>query len=71
MTEINEHGLPIGPVVSDWTRPPWPALKVAFETWLDDANFDPERNQCQRLSALTAHMLFARDPAVDQGGATG
>jgi RimJ/RimL family protein N-acetyltransferase len=32
----------------------WPALKRAFERWLDPANFDGEGRQRQRLSALTA-----------------
>jgi RimJ/RimL family protein N-acetyltransferase len=32
----------------------WPALKHAFERWLDPANFDGAGNQLLRLSALTA-----------------
>ena len=32
----------------------WPALREAFETWLDPANFDAEGNQKRSLSALTA-----------------
>jgi len=35
----------------------WPALKTAFETWLDPANFDAEGQQKQSLSALTLHIL--------------
>jgi RimJ/RimL family protein N-acetyltransferase len=31
----------------------WPALKVAFERWLDPANFDRDGRQRERLSALT------------------
>lgn len=31
----------------------WPALKDAFERWLDPANFDPEGRQKTRLSDLT------------------
>lgn len=31
----------------------WPALKGAFETWLDPANFDADGKQKQSLSALT------------------
>jgi RimJ/RimL family protein N-acetyltransferase len=32
----------------------WPALKAAFERWLDPANFDAEGRQRQSLSALTS-----------------
>jgi RimJ/RimL family protein N-acetyltransferase len=38
----------------------WPALKAAFETWLDLENFDPEGRQRTRLSDLTAPLLAAR-----------
>jgi hypothetical protein len=31
----------------------WPALKAAFEHWLDPANFNGEGRQRERLSALT------------------
>ena len=31
----------------------WPALKAAFETWLDPANFDGKGRQRQSLSTLT------------------
>ena len=34
----------------------WPALEGAFETWLDDANFDAEGRQRRSLSALTREM---------------
>lgn len=34
----------------------WPALKPAFEKWLDDENFDRGGQQKQRLSALTATL---------------
>ncbi|WP_234455026.1 GNAT family N-acetyltransferase [Thermohalobaculum xanthum] len=37
----------------------WPALKAAFETWLDPANFDAEGRQRQRLSDLTRPILVA------------
>jgi len=37
----------------------WPALKAAFETWLDPANFDAGGSQRQSLSALTAPVLVA------------
>lgn len=32
----------------------WPALKAAYETWLDPANFDAAGRQRRRLSELTA-----------------
>ena len=35
----------------------WPALKSAFETWLDPANFDAAGQQRQSLSALTRPVL--------------
>lgn len=35
----------------------WPALKAAFQTWLDPANFDDDGNQEQALSDLTAKAL--------------
>ncbi len=35
----------------------WPALKAAFETWLDPANFDAEGRQRQSLSDLTRPVL--------------
>ncbi|MBO6520719.1 MAG: GNAT family N-acetyltransferase [Rhodospirillales bacterium] len=35
----------------------WPALKDAFQTWLDPANFDDDGNQKQALSVLTAKAL--------------
>jgi len=31
----------------------WPALKAAFERWLDRANFDADGRQRERLAALT------------------
>jgi len=31
----------------------WPALKTAFERWLDPSNFDPAGQQRQSLSSLT------------------
>lgn len=51
--------------------PEWPALRAAFEAWLDDSNFNPDGNQRRRLSALTAPVLVARDPALDPDAATG
>ena len=38
----------------------WPALKKAFERWLDPANFDERGEQRTRLSDLTAPLLKAR-----------
>jgi RimJ/RimL family protein N-acetyltransferase len=42
----------------------WPRLDAAFEAWLDPANFDPDGRQRQSLTALTAPVLAARDPAL-------
>lgn len=39
----------------------WPALKAAYETWLDPANFDAAGNQKQALGALTAAALTAAE----------
>ncbi|MEK9967153.1 MAG: GNAT family protein [Rhodospirillaceae bacterium] len=44
----------------------WPALKAAFETWLDDANFDADGKQKESLSALTRPVLVATDPEISQ-----
>jgi RimJ/RimL family protein N-acetyltransferase len=35
----------------------WPAIKAAFETWLDPANFDADGKQRQSLSTLTRSVL--------------
>ncbi len=37
----------------------WPALRAAYETWLDPANFDTDGRQKQPLGALTAAALLA------------
>ena len=37
----------------------WPALKAAFETWLDPANSDAEGRQRQSLSDFTRPVLVA------------
>jgi len=37
----------------------WPALKAAYETWLDPANFAADGTQKQGLGALTANALLA------------
>jgi hypothetical protein len=38
----------------------WPALKQAFECWLDPGNFDAEGRQRVRLSDLTGPILKCR-----------
>ncbi len=38
----------------------WPALKRAYEGWLDPGNFDPDGRQRQSLSTLTATALGRR-----------
>jgi RimJ/RimL family protein N-acetyltransferase len=40
----------------------WPALRAAYEAWLDPANFDAEGRQRQALADLTRPILAARDP---------
>ena len=40
----------------------WPALKAAYETWLDPSNFDDEGRQKKALAELTAPILVTRDP---------
>jgi RimJ/RimL family protein N-acetyltransferase len=40
----------------------WPALRAAYEAWLDPSNFDAERRQRQALADLTRPILVARDP---------
>jgi hypothetical protein len=42
----------------------WPALKAAFETWLEPANFDEADQPRLSLTALTAPILASRDPAL-------
>lgn len=42
----------------------WPILRAAFQTWLDDANFDEAGLQKRSLSALTRPILVSRDPAL-------
>jgi len=38
----------------------WPALRAAFEHWLDPANFDAKGRQRVALSTLTAPLLVSR-----------
>lgn len=42
----------------------WPALRDAFETWLDPANFDLDGQHVKLLSELTNPILVQRDPAL-------
>ena len=42
----------------------WPLLKVAFESWLDEANFDQYGLQKRSLSVMTAPLLVMRDPML-------
>jgi RimJ/RimL family protein N-acetyltransferase len=42
----------------------WPALRAAFDAWLDPSNFDAGGRQRVALAALTAPILAARDPAL-------
>lgn len=42
----------------------WPALRAAFRTWLAPENFDDGGRQMVGLSALTAPVLAACDPAL-------
>lgn len=47
----------------------WPALRAAFEDWLDPANFDERGGQRLSLSQLTAPILVAEDREIQRGGA--
>jgi RimJ/RimL family protein N-acetyltransferase len=38
----------------------WPALRTAFQTWLDPANFDADGQQRRRLADLTRPILKQR-----------
>jgi RimJ/RimL family protein N-acetyltransferase len=42
----------------------WPALRAAFDAWLDPANFDPGGEQRRSLSALTRPLVATPDPAL-------
>ncbi|QGX97678.1 N-acetyltransferase [Roseovarius faecimaris] len=42
----------------------WPALKEAYEVWLNPANFDERGQQRERLSDLTALVRAAPDPSL-------
>ena len=45
----------------------WPALRGAFERWLDPRNFDASGRQRESLSALTRPILAAADPGLAAG----
>ena len=42
----------------------WPALRAAYEAWLEPGNFDGNGRQIIRLGELTAPVLAARDPSL-------
>ncbi|SPF81175.1 GNAT family N-acetyltransferase [Pseudoprimorskyibacter insulae] len=42
----------------------WPALKSAFETWLDPRNFTADGDQIESLSDLTRLVRVSSDPAL-------
>jgi RimJ/RimL family protein N-acetyltransferase len=42
----------------------WPALRAAYDTWLDSANFDGDGQQLQRLSDLTAPLVAAGEAGM-------
>ena len=42
----------------------WPALRSAFDTWLEPGNFDDAGRQRQRLATLTRPVLVTRDPTL-------
>lgn len=46
----------------------WPALRAAYRTWLDPANFDAAGLQRQSLAGLTAPLLVAGDPVLADRG---
>jgi len=43
----------------------WPALKVAFETWLKNDNFDQDGKQRLSLSKLTTPILSPKNTSSD------
>jgi RimJ/RimL family protein N-acetyltransferase len=42
----------------------WPALRAAFQRWLDPSNFDADGRQRIGLSPLTRPILVTADPAL-------
>ncbi len=42
----------------------WPALRVAFQSWLAPSNFDADGRQIESLSALTQLVRVATDPSL-------
>ncbi|MCC7320359.1 MAG: GNAT family N-acetyltransferase [Rubellimicrobium sp.] len=49
----------------------WPALRAAFDRWLDPANFDAGGRQRTALSTLTHPLLVTRDPVTARIGRAG
>lgn len=49
----------------------WPALRNAFDAWLDPANFDAGGNQRAHLSRATRPLLATCDPALAGPAAPG
>lgn len=45
----------------------WPALRDAFDRWLDPSNFDDDGSQRQRLSDLTSPIISCFDPLKSTG----
>jgi RimJ/RimL family protein N-acetyltransferase len=43
----------------------WPALKAAYQRWLDPGNFGADGKQRESLADLTRPLLYARDPFLD------
>lgn len=42
----------------------WPALKEAFDAWLDPSNFGPDGQQREKLGDLTRLVRVAEDPGL-------
>lgn len=42
----------------------WPALREAYDVWLDPANFRPDGQQIERLSDLTRLVRVSSDPTL-------
>ncbi len=46
------------------TEDEWPALKLAYETWLAAENFTEDGQQLRSLKNLTSDALVTRDPTI-------
>jgi RimJ/RimL family protein N-acetyltransferase len=42
----------------------WPALRAAFEQWLEPANFDASGKQRRRLCELTGHAVQSKESTI-------